>query len=52
MTEKKIIENFFKSRIELDEGWWYDFLLGAALAQFACGSYIVTTKKEEVDTLE
>lgn len=52
MEDVKVIENFIKSRIEVDEGWWYDFLLGAALGQFACGSYIVTTKKEEVDTLE
>lgn len=52
MEDKVVIQNFIKNRLSLDEGWWFDFLLGAALAEFACGEYKITTTKEEVDTLE
>lgn len=52
MDEKVVIQNFVKERLAVDEGWWMDFLLGAALAEFACGEYIVITTNTEVDTLE
>lgn len=52
MDEKKIIQTFIKDRLALDEGWWFDFLLGAALAEFACGEYKVETIKTDVDIIE
>lgn len=40
--EIKVIKDFVKQRLSLDPEWWTDFLIGAALAEFSCGSYSIT----------
>lgn len=39
---EKLIAQFVKDRLALDEDWWMDFLIGVALYGISQGEYEIT----------